>query len=135
MEELVMLHFPSGAESEINQRLMEKFAGLGVNAIVDRANNARTLIPDRNRQKSIGITADKKYEIGARENVGLMQALLDNRSECFLSLTQQTCCLNQVNRGLCWRRHSQAWFGTSASLHPKLTRTQLLIILKGDICS
>ena len=78
MEELVMLHFPSGAESEINQRLMEKFAGLGVNAIVDRANNARTLIPDRNRQKSIGITADKKYEIGARENVGLMQALLDN---------------------------------------------------------
>ena len=78
IEELVMLHSPSGAESEINQRLMEKFAALGVNAIVDRANNARTLIPDRNRQKSIGITADKKYEIGARENVGLMQALLDN---------------------------------------------------------
>jgi hypothetical protein len=49
-----------------------------VNAIVDRANNARALIPDRNRQKSIGITADKKYEIDARENVGLMQALLDN---------------------------------------------------------
>ena len=88
MEELVMLHFPSGAESEINQRLMEKFAALGVNAIVDRANNARTLIPDRNRQKSIGITPHKKYEIGARENLGLMQALLDNRSECFLSLTQ-----------------------------------------------
>ena len=88
IEELVMLPFPSGAESEINQRLREKFAALGVNAIVDRANNARTLIPDRNRQKSIGITADKKYEIGARENVGLMQALLDNHSECFLSLTQ-----------------------------------------------
>ncbi len=88
MEELVMLHFPSGAESEINQRLMARFAALGVNAIVDRANNARTLIPDRNRQKSIGITAHKKYEIGARENLGLMQALLDNRSECFLSLTQ-----------------------------------------------
>ncbi len=83
-----MLDFPSGAEPEINQRLMARFAALGVNAIVDRANNARTLIPDRNRQKSIGITADKKYEIGARENVGLMQALLDNRSECFLSLTQ-----------------------------------------------
>ena len=78
IEELVMLHFPSGAESEINQRLMEKFAALEVNAIVDRANNARTLIPDRNPQKSIGITAYKKYEIGALENVGLMQALLDN---------------------------------------------------------
>ena len=73
-----MLHFPSGAESEINQRLMEKFAALGGNAIVDRANNARTLIKGRNRQKSIGITAHKKYEIGVLENVGLMQALLDN---------------------------------------------------------
>ena len=67
-----MLHFPSGAESEINQRLMEKFAALGVNAWLDRANNARTLIPDRNRQKPIGITAHKKYAIGALENVGLI---------------------------------------------------------------
>jgi putative aminopeptidase FrvX len=78
IEELVMLHFPSGAESEINQRLMEKFAALGVNAWLDRANNARSLIKGRNPQKSIGITAHKKYEIGALENVGLMQALLDN---------------------------------------------------------
>ena len=78
IEEFVMLPFPSGAVSEINQRLMEKFAALGVNAWLDRANNARTLIPDRNRQKPIGITAHKKYEIGALENVGLMQALLDN---------------------------------------------------------
>ena len=67
IEELVMLHFPSGAVSEINQGLMEKFAALGVNAIVDRANNARALIRDRNPQKSIGITAHKKYEIGALE--------------------------------------------------------------------
>jgi len=67
IEELVMLHFPSGAESEINQRLMEKFAALGVNAWLDRANNARALIKGRNRQKSIGITAHKKYEIGALE--------------------------------------------------------------------
>jgi len=88
IEELVMLHFPSGAESEINQRLMEKFAALGVNAWLDRANNARALIKGRNPQKSIGITAHQKYEIGALENVGLMQALLDNHSECFLSLTQ-----------------------------------------------
>ena len=65
IEELVMLHSPSGAESEINQRLMEKFAALGVNAIVDRANKAIALIKGRNPQKSIGITAHKKYEIGA----------------------------------------------------------------------
>jgi putative aminopeptidase FrvX len=78
IEELVMLYFPSGAESEINQRLMKKFAALGVNAWLDRANNAIALIPGRNPQKSIGITAHKKYEIGALENVGLMQALLDN---------------------------------------------------------
>ena len=39
-----MLHFPSGAESEINQRLMEKFAALGVNAWLDRADNAIALI-------------------------------------------------------------------------------------------
>jgi putative aminopeptidase FrvX len=69
IEELAMLHFPSGAESEINQRLMEKFAALGVNAIVDRANNGRSLIKGRNPQKSIGFTAHKKYEIGALENV------------------------------------------------------------------
>jgi putative aminopeptidase FrvX len=67
IEELVMLHFSSGAEWEINQRLMEKFAALGVNAWLDRANNARSLIKGRNRQKSIGITAHKKYEIGALE--------------------------------------------------------------------
>ncbi|MEG4022713.1 hypothetical protein [Microcoleus sp. S13C4] len=40
IEELVMLHFPRPAESEINQRLMEKFADPGVNAWLDRANNA-----------------------------------------------------------------------------------------------
>ena len=64
-----MLDFPSGAVSEINQRLMEKFAALGVNAWLDRANNALALIKGRNRQKSIGITAHKKYEIGVLENV------------------------------------------------------------------
>ena len=64
-----MLDFPSGAVSEINQRLMEKFAALGVNAWLDRANNAIALIKGRNRQKSIGITAHKKYEIGVLENV------------------------------------------------------------------
>jgi putative aminopeptidase FrvX len=62
--ELVMLHSPSGVESEINQRLMAKFAALGVNAWLDRADNAIALIPGHNRQKSIAITAHKD-EIGA----------------------------------------------------------------------
>ena len=59
-----MLHSPSGVESEINDRLMEKFATLGVNAWIDRADNAIVLIPGRNREKSIAITAHKD-EIGA----------------------------------------------------------------------
>ena len=67
IQELVMLHFPSGAVWEINQRLMEKFAALGVNAWLDRANKAIALIKGRNPQKSIGITAHKKYEIGVLE--------------------------------------------------------------------
>jgi putative aminopeptidase FrvX len=62
--ELVMLHSPSGVESEINDRLMEKFAALGVNAWLDRADNAIVLIPGRNPQRSIAITAHKD-EIGA----------------------------------------------------------------------
>ncbi|XZN88820.1 MAG: M42 family metallopeptidase [Microcoleus sp.] len=62
--ELVMLYSPSGVESEINQGLMEKFAALGVNAWIDRADNVIALIPGRNRQKSIAITAHKD-EIGA----------------------------------------------------------------------
>ena len=51
----------------MNQRLMEKFAALGVNAWLDRADNAIALILGRNPQKSIVITAHKKYEIGALE--------------------------------------------------------------------
>ncbi|MEG4417965.1 hypothetical protein QUA70_05060 [Microcoleus sp. LAD1_D5] len=82
-----MLHFLRAAEAEINQRLREKFAGRGVNAWLDRANNAIALIPGHNPQKSIAITADKD-EIGILKNLALMQGLLDNHSECFLSLTQ-----------------------------------------------
>jgi putative aminopeptidase FrvX len=81
-----MLHFPSRAESQINQPLMEKCVALGVNACLDRADNPIALIPGGNPQKSIAITAHKD-EIGTLENVALMQALLDNHSECFLSLT------------------------------------------------
>ena len=64
IEELVMLHSPSGVESEINDRLMEKFAALGVNAWIDRADNAIVLIKGRNPERSIAITAHKD-EIGA----------------------------------------------------------------------
>ncbi|MGL5064767.1 MAG: M42 family metallopeptidase [Microcoleus sp.] len=64
IEELVMLHSPSGVESEINRCLMEKFAALGVNAWLDSADNAIALIPGRDREKSIAITAHKD-EIGA----------------------------------------------------------------------
>ena len=73
IEELVMLHFPSVAESEINQRLMKKCAALGVNAWLDRANNARALIPGRNPQKSIAITPHKD-EIGTLEDVAVIKA-------------------------------------------------------------
>ncbi|MEG5175272.1 SIMPL domain-containing protein, partial [Microcoleus sp. B3-D7] len=52
-----------------------------------QVNGAIALIPDRNPHKSIAITADK-HEIRTLENLALMQALLDNHSECFLSLTQ-----------------------------------------------
>jgi len=67
--------------------LREKFASPRVNAWLDRANNAIALIPDRNPQKSIAITADKD-EIRTLENLALTQALLDNHSECFLSWIQ-----------------------------------------------
>ena len=63
IEEVVMLHFPSGAVSEINQRLMEKFAALGVNAIVDRANKAIALIKGRNPQKSSALPLTKNMKL------------------------------------------------------------------------
>jgi putative aminopeptidase FrvX len=63
IEELAMLHFPSGAESEINQRLMEKFAAIGVNAWVDRANNGRTLIPVRNPKSRSALPLTKNMKL------------------------------------------------------------------------
>ncbi len=73
IEELVMLHFPSRAESQINPPLMEKCAALGVNAWLDRADNPIALIPGGNPQKSIAITAHKD-EIGTLENVAVIKA-------------------------------------------------------------
>ncbi|MEH2327093.1 MAG: hypothetical protein V7K32_26740 [Nostoc sp.] len=80
IEELVMHHSPSGAEAEINQLLMQRFAALGVEVWCDRADNIIAKIPgkspdgamsndkpllyERLRQRVYAITAHK-YEIGA----------------------------------------------------------------------
>ncbi|MEH2351544.1 MAG: M42 family peptidase [Nostoc sp.] len=64
IEELVMHHSPSGAEAEINQLLMQKFAALGVEVWCDRADNIIAKIPGKNPDRAIAITAHKD-EIGA----------------------------------------------------------------------
>ena len=57
IEELVILDFPRAAESEINQRLMEKFASPGVKAwLVDRGNNA-----DRPNSRPQSPKVDRHY--------------------------------------------------------------------------
>ncbi|MDJ0736381.1 MAG: M42 family peptidase [Nostocaceae cyanobacterium] len=64
IEELVMQHSPSGAESAINQYLMQKFAALGVEVWCDRADNIIAKITGKNYDRPIAITAHKD-EIGA----------------------------------------------------------------------
>jgi putative aminopeptidase FrvX len=64
IEELVMHHSPSGAEAEINQLLMQRFAALGVEVWYDRADNIIAKIPGKNPDRAIAITAHKD-EIGA----------------------------------------------------------------------
>ncbi|MEH2161818.1 MAG: M42 family peptidase [Nostoc sp.] len=64
IEELVMHHSPSGAEAEINQLLMQRFAALGVEVWCDRADNIIAKIPGKNPDGAIAITAHKD-EIGA----------------------------------------------------------------------
>lgn len=64
IEELVMHHSPSGAEAEINQYLMQRFAALGVEVWHDRADNIIAKIPGKNSERAIAITAHKD-EIGA----------------------------------------------------------------------
>lgn len=64
IEELVMHHSPSGAEAEINQLLMQRFAALGVQVWCDRADNIIAKIPGKNPDRAIAITAHKD-EIGA----------------------------------------------------------------------
>lgn len=62
--ELVMHHSPSGAESEINQFLMQRFTALGVEVWHDRADNIIAKITGKNSDRAIAITAHKD-EIGA----------------------------------------------------------------------
>ncbi|MEJ1934519.1 M42 family metallopeptidase [Nostoc sp. NIES-2111] len=70
IEELVLHHSPSGAEAEINQYLLQKFAALGVEVWSDRADNIIAKIPGKNSARAIAITAHKD-EIGAIvKNIG-----------------------------------------------------------------
>jgi len=64
IEELVMHHSPSGAETEINQFLLQQFAALGVEVERDRADNIIAKIPGKDPNRAIAITAHKD-EIGA----------------------------------------------------------------------
>ncbi|MFN6463578.1 MAG: M42 family metallopeptidase [Nostoc sp. DedVER02] len=64
IQELVMHHSPSGAEAEINQLLMQRFAALGVQVWCDRADNIIAKIPGKDPDRAIAITAHKD-EIGA----------------------------------------------------------------------
>ncbi|MDB9512093.1 M42 family peptidase [Kamptonema animale CS-326] len=64
IEELVMHHSPSGVESEVDDWLIDRFTKMGVKAWLDSAGNAIALIPGRDSQHSIAITAHKD-EIGA----------------------------------------------------------------------
>ncbi|BAT51874.1 Peptidases M20 and M42 [Nostoc sp. NIES-3756] len=70
IEELVLHHSPSGAEAEINQYLLQRFAALGVEVWSDRADNIIAKIPGKNSARAIAITAHKD-EIGAIvKNIG-----------------------------------------------------------------
>ena len=65
IEELVLHHSPSGAEEEIDQLLMSRFAALGVKVTQDRAGNVIAKIAGKEAGAgAIAITAHKD-EIGA----------------------------------------------------------------------
>jgi len=64
IEELVLHHSPSGAETEIDQLLISRFQSLGVRSWIDQAGNALAHLPGKDSTKAIAITAHKD-EIGA----------------------------------------------------------------------
>jgi len=61
--DLVLCHSPSGAEAEINQRLITLLTDLGVEHWQDEADNIIAKIPGRDSNRAIAITAHKD-EIG-----------------------------------------------------------------------
>ncbi|MCU0524128.1 MAG: M42 family peptidase [Elainella sp. Prado103] len=63
INELVLCHSPSGAESEVDQWLLHRFQQLGRTAYLDAAGNLIAKIPGRDHHRSIAITAHKD-EIG-----------------------------------------------------------------------
>jgi putative aminopeptidase FrvX len=56
--ELVMHHSPSGAETEINKYLMQRFTNLGVKVWCDRADNIIAKIPGKNSDQAIANCID-----------------------------------------------------------------------------
>lgn len=64
IEQLVLHHSPSGAESEIDRLLLQNFETIGVKAWIDRAGNAIAHLPGKDSSRAIAITAHKD-EIGA----------------------------------------------------------------------
>ncbi|MDJ1167904.1 M42 family peptidase [Roseofilum sp. BLCC_M154] len=64
IEDLVMLHSPSGVEGEMTQFLLAEFERLGVEVKVDWADNVVAKIPGKDRSRAIAVTAHKD-EIGA----------------------------------------------------------------------
>lgn len=64
IEDLVMLHSPSGVEGEMTQFLWAEFERLGVEVNVDWADNVVAKIPGKDGSRAIAITAHKD-EIGA----------------------------------------------------------------------
>lgn len=68
--ELVLCHSPSGAETEINQCLLEKFQALGLEVWLDAADNLIAKIPGRTAERSIAITAHKDEIGGIVKTVG-----------------------------------------------------------------
>lgn len=64
IKELVMHHSPSGAETQINDLLLSRFAALGIEVWQDQADNVIAKISGRDSNRAIAITAHKD-EIGA----------------------------------------------------------------------
>ncbi|HLO88705.1 MAG TPA: M20/M25/M40 family metallo-hydrolase [Nostocaceae cyanobacterium] len=70
IQELVLHHSPSGAEGEINQFLLQRFAAVGVEVWSDRADNIIAKIPGKSDQGAIAITAHKDEIGGIVKSIG-----------------------------------------------------------------